>query len=826
MPGSSLLTLRRIALAGMFAGLAWGAGYVESIPNFELQTVMLFAGGWALGPFGGAAAGAVGAFLFSAFNPYGSGLMYPLLLVSQMLGMALAGAVGGVVGGLGIVPPVPRWIAVVGSGIVVTLLYDLLTNVASGLAFGQLRATLIAGAGFSLFHIATNAVLFASVGVLLVRALERTRRSLAPPRAGNAAPAAFLIAAGLVALAALGGGAGDGWAQGALPTPAEAAAADSAHADSVAYRDASRSAPGPAWGDGPAGLLRRDAGSLSHALTLEGAFVERFADDRGSAEPSGRFGLAGANRVLVDWLGMPLTGVGAVGGEYPRVPWATVSSFEAPGLPVSATEAYRGELGQVTLGAWPAVPGHPRVEAWANFGSPRPVQSGFNASGSAGHVDGVLAVESSRLDPLEPLGLEGDHNIAGRLAGRGGPWSGNLAYRVSQQSIEDASGRHERRQGEAGRGEVRRDLGALAAALSFERTAETFEDTGVLVGLTTERGRGGRATLRVESDADSGRAPAQPMFAAFTYGKETLEGEGNVAFEPRASSLWWVSAGRAFAFGGVTAQAAIGAGAYGDGPADVAPSLRVGGTLASGTAWWAGAARGLSAAPDMRAGDAFGDPLVGDARVARSSTWLSGVGVARDTPGQESWRGPAPHGALHARAAVYAGRTSPGADPGRWLFAGESAENAPLSPVGDATRFVALALTSRWSPWAGFTLGAGGHALGRSVDGALTPSDPEARAYLSLEERHTVGRGAPDLRLGVTGEWIGPRTGTPAGDLPAALRLGLQAGAIIDEFELRASWANVAGSNRLLPVEDPATSAPLPAGHDLLRIELRWTFWD
>ena len=67
---------------------------------------------------------------------------------------------------------------------------------------------------------------------------------------------------------------------------------------------------------------------------------------------------------------------------------------------------------------------------------------------------------------------------------------------------------------------MRRDLGALAAAVSFERTAETFDDTQDLAGPTTGRGRGGRATLRVESDADSGRAPAHPTFAAFTYGRE------------------------------------------------------------------------------------------------------------------------------------------------------------------------------------------------------------------------------------------------------------------------------------------------------------------
>jgi hypothetical protein len=45
-----LLRTRRLALAGMFAGLAWGAGYVDSIPNFEFLTVILFAGGFVLGP--------------------------------------------------------------------------------------------------------------------------------------------------------------------------------------------------------------------------------------------------------------------------------------------------------------------------------------------------------------------------------------------------------------------------------------------------------------------------------------------------------------------------------------------------------------------------------------------------------------------------------------------------------------------------------------------------------------------------------------------------------------------------------------------------------
>ena len=121
-------TPRRLALTGMFAGLAWGAGYAESIPNFEFLTVIVFAGGWVVGPAWGAIAGALAAFLFSAINPYGSGLAVPLVLVAQMIGLALAGAVGGALARRAPSHRIARAIAIVLAGIAITLVYDLLTN--------------------------------------------------------------------------------------------------------------------------------------------------------------------------------------------------------------------------------------------------------------------------------------------------------------------------------------------------------------------------------------------------------------------------------------------------------------------------------------------------------------------------------------------------------------------------------------------------------------------------------------------------------------------------------------------------------------------------
>lgn len=837
MPGSTLASTRRLALAGMFAGLAWGAGYVDSIPNFEFLTVILFAAGWVLGPLGGALAGALGEFLYSAINPYGSGLMHPLVLASQVFGMALAGVVGGLLGRSGIARPALRWLAVVASGVLVTLVFDLVTNLASGAVYGQWKATMIAALPFALIHVGTNAALFATVGVLLVRALERTRRSL---RAGPLAAALLCIAipvraqtpvpATQVPLAA--------------PPPADSLArpsrsplaASPASPDSIAYRDQSRAFPLALWGEGPAAFLRRDDWSLGAALTREGGFVERFADDRGSAEPLGRFGLAGANRVLVSWLGMPLTGVGAIGGETLRVPWSAVAVFEAPRLPLSATEAYRGELGGVRLLEPDAVNlrRHPRVQGWAQTGRPGVSHNGFAASGSVRRFDGFLAVDAATLAPLEPLGPEGDHSIQGRLAWSDARWEFSGAYRSSHLALESLDGRHERRRGEGGVMRAARLLGnggGARASLAFEKTADSFVDDENLLGRTAQRGRGGRATLRLET-VPSLEVPPWPRtaFAAVTYGRESLESERNVAVDRRRASLWWASAGGTFGHHAFLARGAVGAGKYGNGAIDVAPSLLFEFGGRETTSFWAGVARGLTAAP--RAASLSGDSLTGAPPIARTSTWLAGIGVMRRSRWWVeggSWRGAAPRGAMAARAALYAGESSPGRDPARFLFAGETAENAENTAFledGTATRFLALTATGGWSPLAGVSIFTGGHALGRRVDGGLDPSDPEARGHLTLEARHRFGSKGPDARVAATGEWIGPRDGTPAGDLPAATRLGLAAAIVIDEFELRAHWGNAAGSNRFLPLVDPDTLEPRRAEDSLLRIEARWTFWD
>ena len=64
------------------------------------------------------------------------------------------------------------------AGLILTACFDFITNLATGIVFGQVRATLIGGIPFSLFHIATNVAVFAALGAPLVAVFARYRERL------------------------------------------------------------------------------------------------------------------------------------------------------------------------------------------------------------------------------------------------------------------------------------------------------------------------------------------------------------------------------------------------------------------------------------------------------------------------------------------------------------------------------------------------------------------------------------------------------------------------------------------------------------------------
>src|SRR5437773_2011005 len=80
---------RRLAYAGALTALAVGICYLEQIPWFELQSVVVFAAGYLLGARTGAVVGGLAMGLYSLANPYG--LAHPVVLASQVIGRAFVG---------------------------------------------------------------------------------------------------------------------------------------------------------------------------------------------------------------------------------------------------------------------------------------------------------------------------------------------------------------------------------------------------------------------------------------------------------------------------------------------------------------------------------------------------------------------------------------------------------------------------------------------------------------------------------------------------------------------------------------------------------------
>jgi len=141
--------------------------YAETIPNFELLTLVVFCSGILLGARDGALVGIVTSLVYSLLNPYGA--VHPLVTLSQVTGEAAAGLAGAAFAAAGwpARSPAARAAALAVTAAVVTLFYDFITNLATGILFGQVRATLIGGIPFAFWHNVTNVGLFVVLGTPL-----------------------------------------------------------------------------------------------------------------------------------------------------------------------------------------------------------------------------------------------------------------------------------------------------------------------------------------------------------------------------------------------------------------------------------------------------------------------------------------------------------------------------------------------------------------------------------------------------------------------------------------------------------------------------------
>jgi len=160
----------------MGAGL--GGAYLHAIPNVHPLDLIVLCAGMLLGVRDGMLIGGLTMLVYSLLNPYGPAP--PLIVISQVIGEAGFGLGGGVLGHLGIERRSwsVRVAALLLAALILTLFFDLITNLATGLLFGQMRVILIGGIPFAALHMGVNAALFAAVGAPLAAVLARYRERL------------------------------------------------------------------------------------------------------------------------------------------------------------------------------------------------------------------------------------------------------------------------------------------------------------------------------------------------------------------------------------------------------------------------------------------------------------------------------------------------------------------------------------------------------------------------------------------------------------------------------------------------------------------------
>jgi len=155
------LLMTRVAA---FVAVGVALGYLLApVPNVELVTATCFCAGYLLGPGPGVLCSMLMEALFAGFHPMGSSV--GLTLVAQCLGMGGAGLLGALCSLLS--RRANKWVRtalITLFGIMATLWFDLLTNlafpVAAGFTFEQTMASFVLAVPFAAIHVGSNALVF------------------------------------------------------------------------------------------------------------------------------------------------------------------------------------------------------------------------------------------------------------------------------------------------------------------------------------------------------------------------------------------------------------------------------------------------------------------------------------------------------------------------------------------------------------------------------------------------------------------------------------------------------------------------------------------
>ena len=159
---------KKISIIVMMTAACVGSNYAMlGIINVKFMDVIVFITGLAFGSGTGMAVGFLSWTIYGLINPYG--FVLPILIATATMESAY-GLVGGLLGREGgkmiHSHPIVAGIQYAIVGLILTIVYDLVTNIVFAVSFGiDLRVALIEGAPFTLVHMISNVSIF-FVGVL------------------------------------------------------------------------------------------------------------------------------------------------------------------------------------------------------------------------------------------------------------------------------------------------------------------------------------------------------------------------------------------------------------------------------------------------------------------------------------------------------------------------------------------------------------------------------------------------------------------------------------------------------------------------------------
>jgi hypothetical protein len=171
-----------IARIGVFAALALGINFpFLAIPNVEVISVTLFLSGLFLGLKHGLLSALIAGVIFVFFNPNGP---QPIIIVgiAQILGFITFPITGGLLRRLILKKMTIQSNIIFMSvlGLILTLCYDVLTNLAFAVTIGPFWVVLWGGLTFALAHIISNAIIFGFTGAFIHKIWKRLEHSLPP----------------------------------------------------------------------------------------------------------------------------------------------------------------------------------------------------------------------------------------------------------------------------------------------------------------------------------------------------------------------------------------------------------------------------------------------------------------------------------------------------------------------------------------------------------------------------------------------------------------------------------------------------------------------